>query len=83
MTRSHRTTLQLVKTLLDVYRNDSEGLKLHRQPLDLVSVAEEAISTLTELASNRQVYIRLGYGDSDFRKACWVNGDGLQLQRVL
>lgn len=82
MTRSHRTTLQLVETLLDIYRNDSEGLKLHRQPLDLVLVAEEAISTLTELASNRQVYIRLGYGDSDFRKACWVNGDRLQLQRV-
>jgi two-component system, NarL family, sensor kinase len=82
MTRSHRTTLQLVETLLDVYRNDTEGLKLQRQPLALVSVAEEAISTLTELASTRQVYIHLGYGDSDFRKACWVNGDELQLQRV-
>jgi two-component system NarL family sensor kinase len=82
MSRSHRNTLQLVETLLDVYRNDTEGLKLQRQSVDLVTVAEEAISTLTELASTRQVYIRLGYENSDFRQACWVNGDTLQLQRV-
>jgi two-component system NarL family sensor kinase len=82
MTRSHRTTLQLVETLLDVYRNDTEGLKLQRQPVDLVPIAEEAISTLTDLASTRQVYIRLSYEHSDFRHSCWVNGDALQLQRV-
>jgi two-component system NarL family sensor kinase len=29
------------------------------------------------------VYISLSYGESDFRKSLWVNGDTLQLQRVL
>jgi two-component system NarL family sensor kinase len=82
MMRSHQTTLQLVETLLDVYRNDTEGLKLQRQPINLVTLAEEAIATLTDLASARQVHIRLGYGNSDFRQFCWVHGDALQLQRV-
>ena len=82
MARSHQTTLQMVETMLDVYRNDTEGLKLHLAPVDLVCVAEETIATLTDLASTRQVYLCLGYGESDFRRALWVNGDALQLQRV-
>jgi two-component system NarL family sensor kinase len=82
MIRSHQSTLQLVETLLDVYRNDTEGLKLQLAPIDLVAIAEEAIATLTDLASSRQVYISLGYGQSDFRRAFWIKGDALQLQRV-
>lgn len=82
MIRSHQATLQLVETLLDVYRNDIEGLKLHLAPVDLVAIAEETIAALTDLAASRQVYIKLGYGTSDFRRAHWVKGDALQLQRV-
>ncbi len=82
MARSHRSTLQLVQTLLDVYRNDAEGLKLQISPVNLVTVAEEIIATLTELARTRQVYISLHYGESDFRSFLWVNGDSLQLGRV-
>ena len=82
MARSHRTTLQLVETLLDVYRNDAEGLKLDLAPVNLVAVAEEVIATLTDLAATRRVYASLNYGESDFRRSLWVNGDELQLQRV-
>lgn len=82
MMRSHSSTLQLVETLLDVYRNDTEGLQLHLEPVNLTIVAEEAIATLTDLAAARRVYISLKYGESDFRRALWVNGDGLQLLRV-
>jgi len=82
MARSHRSTLQLVQTLLDVYRNDAEGLKLHKSAINLVTVAEEVIATLMELAKTRQVYISLHYGESDFRSFLWVNGDSLQLGRV-
>lgn len=82
MVRSHQTTLQLVDTLLDVYRNDTEGLPLHRQPIDLTALAEEAIATLLELATSRQVTLRLRFKESDFRQTLWVNGDALQLQRV-
>lgn len=82
MIRSHQSSLQLVETLLDVYRNDTEGLKLHLAPVDLVCVATEAIALLTDLASSRQVYISLSFGESDFRRALSVQGDALQLQRV-
>jgi two-component system NarL family sensor kinase len=82
MIRSHQTSLQLVETLLDVYRNDIEGLKLTLVPVDLVSLAEEVSATLTELAMSRQVHIKLNYGDSDFRRLLWVNGDVFQLRRV-
>jgi two-component system NarL family sensor kinase len=83
MIRSHQSTLQLVETLLDVYRNDTEGLQLQLAPVDLVAVAQAAIASLTDLAAARQVYINLGYGDSDFRRVMWVQGDALQLERVL
>lgn len=82
MARSHSTTLQLVETMLDVYRNDNEGLKLHLAPVNLVAVAEEVIATLTDLAATRRVHMTLSYGESDFRRVLWVNGDALQLQRV-
>lgn len=82
MTRSHQNTLQLVETLLDVYRNDAEGLQLQCKPINLVRLIEDAIATLTELASNRQVYIRLRFSMSEFRPSLWVCGDALQLQRV-
>lgn len=82
MVRSHQTTLQMVETLLDVYRNDNEGLKLQLAPVDLLEVAEEVATSLTALASSRRVHISFNYGESDFRKFLWVNGDTLQLQRV-
>lgn len=82
MARSHRTTLQLVETLLDVYHNDTKGLNLQRTAVNLTTLAEDAIAELTDLASVRQVSISLSYGESDFRRFLWVNGDRLQLQRV-
>lgn len=83
MARSHQTSLQLLETLLDIYRNDTEGLELNLEPVDLTVLAEEAVSTLTELAANRCVYLSLNYGESDWRQSLWVKGDALQLQRVL
>lgn len=83
MIRSHQNTLQMVEMLLDIYRNDNEGLRLNLTPLDLVKLAEEVMATLTDLAASRRVYLSLNYGQSDFRKVLWVNGDEFQLRRVL
>jgi two-component system NarL family sensor kinase len=82
MVRSHQTTLQMVETLLDIYRNDNEGLQLHLAPVDLVQIAEDVTKTLTELAASRRVHISFNYGESNFRQFLWVKGDTLQLQRV-
>jgi two-component system, NarL family, sensor kinase len=80
--RSHQNSLQLVETLLDVYRNDLEGLHLNRTPIDLAKLAESTTTALAALAASRRVYLSLNYGDSDFRTFLWVNGDAFQLQRV-
>ncbi|NJM59470.1 MAG: HAMP domain-containing histidine kinase [Oscillatoriales cyanobacterium RU_3_3] len=82
MARSHKMTLQLVETMLDVYRNDTEGLKLQLVPVNLAALAEEVIATLLDLSAARRVYISMSYGESDFRRSLWVNGDSVQLQRV-
>jgi len=82
MLRSHQMSLQLVETLLDVYRNDAEGLQLNLAPVDLVALAETVADTLFDLASSRRVHLSFNYGESDFRKFLWVNGDALQLERV-
>lgn len=83
MMRSHQTTLKMVETLLDVYRNDNEGLQLNLAPIDLVGIAEEVKSTMTDLAASRRIHISLHYGASNFRQFLWVKGDTLQLQRVM
>jgi two-component system, NarL family, sensor kinase len=82
MFRSHQTSLQLVETLLDVYRNDTEGLKLSIAPVDLTALAQEVVTTLSPLAAVDRIYLSINYGASDFRQSLWVNGDRFQLQRV-
>jgi two-component system, NarL family, sensor kinase len=83
MKRSHQTSLQLVETLLDVYRNDTDGLTLQLAPVDLSVLAQDVIGTLAEFALTRQVYLSCSYGESNFRRSLWVQGDAFQLQRVL
>jgi two-component system, NarL family, sensor kinase len=83
MIRSHQTTLQMVETLLDVYRNDNEGLRLNLAPVNLSNLVEEVTTALTGLAASRRVSISVTYGASDFRQFLWVQGDALQLQRVV
>jgi two-component system, NarL family, sensor kinase len=80
--RSHQTTLQLVETLLDIYRNDIEGLHLRQTPIDLSKIAESAATALFDLAASRRVHLSLNYGESEFRQFLWVNGDAFQLERV-
>lgn len=81
ITRSHQNSLALIETLLDVYRNDTEGVRLKMAPVKLVALAEEGIATLSDLASKRRVDVSLSYGESNDRFLC-VNGDALQLGRV-
>ncbi|HAG85705.1 MAG TPA: two-component sensor histidine kinase [Cyanobacteria bacterium UBA12227] len=79
--RSHENSLTLIETLLDVYRNDTEGVRLKLAPVELVALAEEVIPTLSGLALKRQVDVDLNYEKINDR-ALSVNGDALQLRRV-
>ena len=79
--RSHQHSLELIEMLLDVYRNDTEGVRLKLAPVELVVLAQEAIATVSELASKRRVEINLSCRASNDR-SLWVTGDALQLLRV-
>lgn len=82
MKHSHQSTLQLVETVLDIYRNDSQGLQLYLEPINLTLLLEEITRALTDLSQSRRIHIRLGYQNSSTRQNLWVKGDWIQLQRV-
>ncbi|ACB53242.1 two-component sensor histidine kinase [Crocosphaera subtropica ATCC 51142] len=76
MRHSHQSTLQLVETVLDIYRNDNEGLKLQKEPINLKELLEEIVATLTDFALSRRIHLNLT-GEN-----LWVEGDRFQLKRV-
>ena len=81
MSRSQKRSLQLVENLLEVYRNESECLVLHRQPIDLRSIARETIDTVIVLGLERQITINLKRDESTAPQP-ELTGDRLQLSRV-
>ncbi|MEP1079591.1 ATP-binding protein [Leptolyngbya sp. PL-A3] len=82
MVRSHQSSLQLLETLLDIYRNDAEGVSLARSPVKIVNLIEQTIEALSNLASNYQVSLNLRCNGVEARNLV-INVDALQLQRVI
>lgn len=86
MARSHRFTLQLVETMLDVYRNDAEGIGLQSDLVDLHTLLTDTVATLAPLAQSRQIEITLTpHHQESCQESCqgfWVAGDERQLRRV-
>ena len=83
MERSHQTSLKLLNTLLDVYRNDTKGLELKLEPIDLTQLVEDSANQVAGVARHRQIQIIIRHGDSEFRRSLWAKADAFQLQRVL
>lgn len=81
MSRSQQLSLQLVETMLDVYRNDIEGLAIQHQPIDLRSIATDAIDSIIILGVERQIQVQLNCHESQERLP-ELYGDRLQLSRV-
>jgi two-component system, NarL family, sensor kinase len=81
MSQSQKTSLQLVETLLDVYRNDADGLLLHREKIDLWAIAKESIDSMLILCIERQLKLKLNC-DESVNCSYEIIGDRLQLSRV-
>lgn len=83
--RSHRASVHLVQTVLDIYRNDLEGVALSWAPINLTQLVQEVINGLRDLAENYQVTLNLHCEvDADnSQENLGVHGDALQLQRVV
>lgn len=81
--RSHENSLLFVETLLDVYRNEIDGLKLNLAPVNLTLLVQEVNNSLTELAASRRVYLKCNCANTDVKPKLWVLGDTLEVKKVL
>jgi signal transduction histidine kinase len=82
MIRSNKNLLQMVNTLLEVYRHDAGNKTLTFAPLDLRGLAEEVVQELMPLmqAQNLSFFLEPVSGDNT---KMLVLGDRLELRRVL
>jgi two-component system, NarL family, sensor kinase len=81
MFQSQQRSLQLVETLLDIYRNDAEGLVLNFHLVDLWSIAKEAIDAVRILGLEREIKLNLKSFQPE-NQQMEVMADPLQLSRV-
>ncbi len=81
MSKSQQRSLQLVQMLLDVYRNDAEGVVLQFQSIDLKAIAQDAIDTIAILALERELKLNLRCHKTLDRQL-QITADPLQLSRV-
>jgi two-component system, NarL family, sensor kinase len=81
MSQSQQRSLKLVETLLDIYRNDAEGLVLNYQLVDLWSIATEAIDVILMLGLEREIKLNLKSFQPE-NQLMKVMADPLQLSRV-
>jgi two-component system, sensor histidine kinase and response regulator len=78
--RSNQNLLQLVNTLLEVYRYEAGRKTLNFNQVDWIALAQDVIAELSPLAIDKGLAIDLIHiPDSQ----AWVEGDRLELRRVL
>ncbi len=85
MIRSNKNLLQMVNTLLEVYRHDAGSKTLTFSPVDLYQVVQEVIQELEPLAQMQQLSLKAEAvtAASDGQSGTVVMGDRLELRRVL
>jgi two-component system, NarL family, sensor kinase len=81
MSQSQQRSLKLVETLLDVYRNDADGVILNLQIVDLWLIANEAIDAVLALSSEREIKLNLKSFQA-VEHYMEISADSLQLIRV-
>jgi len=87
MVRSNKNLLQMVNTLLEVYRHDAGSKTLTFSPVNMHELAQDVIQELMPLAQERQLTLQLITDLSENSEALTVDpvvlGDRLELRRVL
>lgn len=85
MTRSNQKLLQMVNTLLEVYRHEAGCKTLIFNPVDVKELAQEIVQELRPLAEERGLQLSTEVEDSqaEGQLTTTVRGDRLELHRVL
>ena len=79
MARSNRNLLQMVNTLLEVYRFEAGRKNLLFLPVSLQELLAEVAKELTPLAQEKGILLQVDFGEHDQSK---VMGDRLELHRL-
>jgi two-component system, sensor histidine kinase and response regulator len=90
MIRSNQNLLQMVNTLLEVYRHEAGQKRLTFAPCNLREIIEEVIEELQPLAEEKEIALTVDFSKLDARSgtqsgngAIVVMGDRLELRRVV
>ena len=81
--RGQNRALGQIQTLLDVYRNDAEGMALQTSNLAFTSLVEEVIREMAAMAEDRQLTLQLGFGETLQWQPHRLWGDEAQLRRLV
>ena len=80
MVRSNQNLLEMVNTLLEVYRFEAGKKTLNSEPCNLTTIAAEVVGELTPLAREKHLILKLDTHPENHREI--VKGDRLELRRV-
>ncbi|MFO5527932.1 MAG: response regulator [Cuspidothrix sp.] len=80
MIRSNQNLLEMVNTLLEVYRFEAGKKTLNYLPCNLTTIATEVVSELTPLVQEKNLILVLDIPTENQERI--VNGDPLELRRV-
>jgi signal transduction histidine kinase len=85
MIRSNQNLMQMVNTLLEVYRFEAGKKTLNYESCNLQEIAQEVVSELNLLATEKGLILKLDTHELDpsSKNAGIVMGDSLELRRVL
>jgi two-component system NarL family sensor kinase len=79
---SQQRCLRLIDDLLQVFRAEQEGLQLQRRPCNLLSIAQEAVSTVEPIAAQRQITLVLRQHQAGLRQKV-LQADPSLLRRLI
>lgn len=85
MIRSNQNLMQMVNTLLEVYRFEAGKKTLNYEACNLKEIAQEVVSELTTLTDEKGITLKLDSSHINHLedKAGVVMGDALELRRVI
>ncbi len=82
MRRSNRNLLQMVNTMLEVYRHEAGYKEMTFSPFDLCEAIAEVTQELFPLAASKHLELEF-HPDSSVKDGCKMVGDRLEIHRVL
>lgn len=86
MVRSNQNLLQMVNTLLEVYRYEADRKNLNFTVVDLRQLIQELVEELSPMAEEKDCQLNVQYGESadgSSKASGLVHGDRLELRRLL